>query len=129
MAGLLDNCLPGNRRLTAGAETATSGGGVRIVASSGVTSRDTKTATHSRARLSTADAANCDSATGKVRGSTRALGLVVNILVLWTSLYMDRVLTKFRARGVTVNDEDVEQPIPFGLDSVQLPGPLPLCVA
>jgi hypothetical protein len=38
-----------------------------------------------------------------------ALGLVVNILVLWTTLYMDRVLTQSRAQGVTVNDEDVER--------------------
>ena len=28
-----------------------------------------------------------------------ALGLVVNILVLWTTLYMDRVLTQLRTQG------------------------------
>jgi hypothetical protein len=38
-----------------------------------------------------------------------ALGLVVNILVLWTTLYMDRVLTQLRAKDITVNDEDVER--------------------
>jgi len=43
-----------------------------------------------------------------------ALGLVVNILVLWTTLYMDRVLTQLRAQGMTVNDEDVERLSPLG---------------
>jgi len=43
-----------------------------------------------------------------------ALGLVVNILVLWTTLYMDRVLTQLRAQGITVNDEDVERLSPLG---------------
>jgi hypothetical protein len=43
-----------------------------------------------------------------------ALGLVVNILVLWTTLYMDRVLTQLRAQGVSVNDEDVERLSPLG---------------
>jgi len=43
-----------------------------------------------------------------------ALGLVVDILVLWTTLYMDRVLTQLRAQGITVNDEDVERLSPLG---------------
>jgi hypothetical protein len=39
---------------------------------------------------------------------------VVNILVLWTTLYMDRVLTQLRAQGMIVNDEDVERLSPLG---------------
>jgi TnpA family transposase len=43
-----------------------------------------------------------------------ALGLVINILVLWNTLYMDRVLAQLRAQGTVVNDEDVERLSPLG---------------
>ena len=36
-----------------------------------------------------------------------ALELVVNVMALWTSLYMDRALYQLRGLGATVNDEDL----------------------
>ena len=36
-----------------------------------------------------------------------ALGLVVNIIVLWNTIYMDAVLKQLRAEGYPVRDEDV----------------------
>jgi Tn3 transposase DDE domain len=38
----------------------------------------------------------------------------VNILVLWNTLYIDRVLTQLRAPAAVVNDEDVERFSPLG---------------
>ena len=40
-------------------------------------------------------------------GPARALGLVVNIIVLWNTIYMDAVLKQLRAEGYPVRDEDV----------------------
>ncbi len=36
-----------------------------------------------------------------------ALGLVLNIIVLWNTIYMDAVLTQLRQEGYPVRDEDV----------------------
>jgi Tn3 transposase DDE domain len=36
-----------------------------------------------------------------------ALGLVLNVLVLWTTLYMDRALAQLRAQGAILDDQDV----------------------
>src|SRR6202008_152265 len=36
-----------------------------------------------------------------------ALGLVVNALVLWNTIYMDAALAELRAEGFDVRDEDV----------------------
>jgi hypothetical protein len=36
-----------------------------------------------------------------------ALGLVVNIIVLWNTIYMDAVLKQLQAEGYPVRDEDV----------------------
>ncbi|MBV9170701.1 MAG: Tn3 family transposase, partial [Chloroflexi bacterium] len=58
-----------------------------------------------------------------------ALGLVVNVLILWTTLYMDRALTQVRAQGGTVNDEDVARLSPLGTNHINVPGPLPLLAA
>ena len=58
-----------------------------------------------------------------------ALGLVVDILVLWTTLYMDRVLTQLRAQGMTIDDEDVERLSPLDSTRFNFPGSLPLCAA
>ena len=37
-----------------------------------------------------------------------ALGLVVNAIVLWNTIYMDAALHQLRREGYTVRDEDVE---------------------
>lgn len=42
-----------------------------------------------------------------------ALGIVVNIVVLWNTIYMDAVLTQLRKDGYPVLDEDVARLSPF----------------
>ncbi len=42
-----------------------------------------------------------------------ALGLVVNIIVLWNTLYMDAALAQLRQEGYPVRDEDVARLSPF----------------
>lgn len=51
-----------------------------------------------------------------------ALGLVVNAIVLWNTLYMNRAIEDMRARGMTVFPEDVERLSPLGYDHVNLLG-------
>ena len=41
------------------------------------------------------------------------LGLVVNIIVLWNTIYIDAVLTQLRQEGYPVRDEDVARLSPF----------------
>ncbi|MBV8917195.1 MAG: Tn3 family transposase, partial [Bradyrhizobium sp.] len=43
-----------------------------------------------------------------------ALGLVVNVIVLWNTLYMDAALNQLRAEGFEVHDEDVARLSPLG---------------
>jgi hypothetical protein len=43
-----------------------------------------------------------------------ALGLVVNIIVLWNTLYLDKALTHLRATGYPVQDADVARISPLG---------------
>ena len=35
------------------------------------------------------------------------LGLVLNVIVLWNTIYMDAALTQLRAEGYSARDEDV----------------------
>jgi TnpA family transposase len=42
-----------------------------------------------------------------------ALGLVVNIIVLWNTIYMDAALAQLRKEGYPVRDEDVARLSPF----------------
>ena len=42
-----------------------------------------------------------------------ALGLVVNIIVLWNTIYIDAVLAQLRLEGYRVRDEDVARLSPF----------------
>lgn len=51
-----------------------------------------------------------------------ALGLVVNAMVLWNTLYMNEALEDMRARGMTVLPEDVERLSPLGYDHINLLG-------
>ena len=41
------------------------------------------------------------------------LGLVLNIIVLWNTIYMDAALTQLRKEGYLVRDEDVARLSPF----------------
>ena len=51
-----------------------------------------------------------------------ALGLVVNVMVLWTTLYMDRALGQLRGQGATVKDEDVARLSPLGTNHINVLG-------
>jgi len=51
-----------------------------------------------------------------------ALGLVVNMLVLWSTQYMELALGQMRAQGMEVRDEDVARLSPLGYSHVNLLG-------
>jgi TnpA family transposase len=51
-----------------------------------------------------------------------ALGLVVNAIVLWNTLYMNRALEDMRERGMKMVPEDVERLSPLGYDHINLLG-------
>jgi TnpA family transposase len=51
-----------------------------------------------------------------------ALGLVVNIIVLWNTIYMDAILTQLRSEGFPVNDEDAARLSPFGHEHINMLG-------
>ncbi len=51
-----------------------------------------------------------------------ALGLVVNVIVLWNTLYMDAALDRLRAEGHEVRDEDVARLSPLGFEHVNMLG-------
>ena len=51
-----------------------------------------------------------------------ALGLVVNIIVLWNTIYMDAALAQLRREGFSVMDEDVARLSPFGHSHINLLG-------
>jgi TnpA family transposase len=51
-----------------------------------------------------------------------ALGLVVNVIVLWNTIYMDAVLSQLRAEGYDVRGEDVARLSPLGFDHINMLG-------
>ncbi|WP_321823961.1 Tn3-like element ISXc4 family transposase [Xanthomonas citri] len=51
-----------------------------------------------------------------------ALGLVVNMIVLWNTLYMDAVLTQLRSEGYPVKPEDEARLSPFGHEHINMLG-------
>jgi TnpA family transposase len=51
-----------------------------------------------------------------------ALGLVVNAMVLWNTLYMHRALEEMRAREMKIAEEDVERLSPLGYDHINMLG-------
>ncbi|CEI18252.1 transposase (fragment) [Xanthomonas citri pv. citri] len=51
-----------------------------------------------------------------------ALGLVVNMIVLWNTLYMDAVLTQLRSEGYPVKPEDEAWLSPFGHEHINMLG-------
>ena len=51
-----------------------------------------------------------------------ALGLVVNIIILWNTIYMDAVLEHLRKEGFPVRDEDVARLSPLGYEHINLLG-------
>lgn len=51
-----------------------------------------------------------------------ALGLVVNMIVLWNTLYMDAVLAQLRSAGYPVRPEDEARLSPFGHEHINMLG-------
>src|SRR5438270_3689803 len=51
-----------------------------------------------------------------------ALGLVVNAIVLWNTLYMDAALTQLRTEGFEVNAEDVARLSPLLYQHINFQG-------
>ncbi len=55
-------------------------------------------------------------------GQLGALGLVVNVIVLWNTIYMDAALNRLRAEGYDVRDEDVARLSPLGFEHINMLG-------
>ncbi len=51
-----------------------------------------------------------------------ALGLVVNVIVLWNTIYMDAALDQLRAEGFDVRAEDVARLSPLGFEHINMLG-------
>ena len=51
-----------------------------------------------------------------------ALGIVVNLVVLWNTIYMDAALDRLRAEGHEVFPADVARLSPLGFKHVNMPG-------
>ncbi len=51
-----------------------------------------------------------------------ALGLVVNIIVLWNTVYLDAILDQLRAEGYDVRPEDAARLSPFGHEHINMLG-------
>jgi hypothetical protein len=51
-----------------------------------------------------------------------ALGLVVNIIVLWNTCYMDAAISKLQATGKNVNPEDLALLSPLGYQHINMLG-------
>lgn len=51
-----------------------------------------------------------------------ALGLVVNAVILWNTIYMDRALEEMRQRGMAILPEDVARLSPIGHEHVNVYG-------
>jgi TnpA family transposase len=51
-----------------------------------------------------------------------ALGLIVNAIVLWNTIYMDAALKQLRKEGFPVRDEDVARLSPLGHEHINMLG-------
>ena len=51
-----------------------------------------------------------------------ALGLVVNVIVLWNMIYMDAALNQLRAADFDVRPDDVARLSPLGFDHIDMLG-------
>src|SRR6202011_1334229 len=49
-----------------------------------------------------------------------ALGLVVNVIILWNTIYMDAALDQLRGEGHNLRDEDVARLSPLGFDHINM---------
>ena len=51
-----------------------------------------------------------------------AVGLVVNVIVLWNTVYMDAALNQLRTGGFDVRDDDISRLSPLGFDHINMLG-------
>ncbi len=51
-----------------------------------------------------------------------ALGLVVKMVVLWNTLYLNKAMAHLKATGVAVREQDLKRLIPLGFDHIRLTG-------
>ena len=51
-----------------------------------------------------------------------ALGIVVNVVVLWNTIYMDAVITQLRKEGHIILDDDIARLSPFGQEHINMLG-------
>ena len=51
-----------------------------------------------------------------------ALGLIVNVIVLWNTIYMDAALRQLRKEGFEVKDEDIARLSPLGYEHINMLG-------
>ena len=51
-----------------------------------------------------------------------ALGLVVNAIILWNTIYMDAAIAQLRQEGFEVRDEDLARLSPLGFEHINLLG-------
>jgi hypothetical protein len=71
-------------------------------------------ATPSPGRSATARRASCTTAiSGAWRTQLGVLGLVLNCVVLWTTVYLDAAVCQLKAQGYPVRDEDMAHLSPF----------------
>ena len=51
-----------------------------------------------------------------------AVGLVVNMVVLWNSLYMNKAVERLKVAGFKVREEDLKRLTPLGHEHIRLTG-------
>ena len=51
-----------------------------------------------------------------------ALGLIVNAVVLWNTIYMDAIIKQLRAEGYPIHEEDLARLNPFGHEYINMLG-------
>src|SRR5664279_1054368 len=73
-----------------------------------------KAATPSPGRSATARRASCSTATSAAwKNQLGVLGLVLNCVVLWTTVYLDAAVRQLQAQGYPVRPEDMTRLSPF----------------
>ena len=69
-----------------------------------------------------ANGANFFNGTVRAKKTRWGLGLVVNIIVLWNTIYIDDALAQLRWEGHAVRDDEVTRLSPFGHDHINMLG-------
>lgn len=79
--------------------------------------------TSSPAESSTATKASCPSPTAEGQEEQLgSLGLIVNCIVLWNTLYMQRALDQLAAQGYEICREDIRRLSPLAYEHLTLTG-------